>query len=163
MKTLLILRHAKAVPATDHQPDFDRALAARGESDAPRIGQLLVEQNLVPELILSSAAQRAKQTAELVAAAAGFAGRLELLGELYMALPQTYIDALRREGNSLHRAMVVGHNPTLDQLLYLLTGSRETFPTAGLAVIDLKINAWSELVIPSQHQLVEFYRPKQLD
>ena len=163
MKTLLILRHAKAVPATADQPDYARPLAARGEGDAPRIGKLLLDKQLVPEVILASSAARAKQTAELVAGAADFSGRLELLRELYMATPKTYVEALRREGNSQASALVVGHNPTLDQLLYLLTGQRESFPTAGLAVVALKIKDWSELVIPSQHELVEFYRPKHID
>jgi phosphohistidine phosphatase len=162
MKTLLIMRHAKAIPAAPNQADIDRALAARGESDAPRIGRLLAAQHLVPDLILSSAALRAKQTAELVAEAVDFTGRLELLGELYMALPNTYLKALHREGNSQSRALVVGHNPTLDDLLYLLTGEHESFPTAGLAVVALNIEDWSELALPGQHRLVEFYRPKHI-
>ena len=69
MKRLLLLRHAKAVPATDPLTDIDRPLAERGERDARRIGERLRRQQLHPTSILTSPAARALRTAQLVAEA----------------------------------------------------------------------------------------------
>src|SRR5688500_2218485 len=67
MKRLLLLRHAKAVPATEPLVDMDRPLAERGERDARRIGSRLRLQRIRPALILTSPAARALRTAQLVA------------------------------------------------------------------------------------------------
>lgn len=162
MKTLLILRHAKAEPAYDGQRDDQRALAPRGIQDAARIGRLLRDASLAPDVILSSAAVRAKTTADLVMAATQFTGRAHYLEQLYMAAPQTYLDWLAREGGDARQALLVGHNPSLDDLLYLLTREDVSFPTAGLAVIQLDIDAWSEVQLPASYPLARFYRPKEL-
>ena len=62
MKTLLILRHAKSSWKQPELTDHDRPLNKRGCRDAPRIGRLLREQQLVPDRIISSTAERARQT-----------------------------------------------------------------------------------------------------
>ena len=72
MKTVLILRHAKSDWGDPGKADFDRPLAKRGLEDAPRMGEVLARFECVPDRILASPAQRAKQTAELVAKACGY-------------------------------------------------------------------------------------------
>jgi phosphohistidine phosphatase len=67
MKTLFILRHAKSSWKEQDLPDHDRPLNKRGKKDAPRMGKLLTDEDLIPDLIMSSTAARAKKTAELVA------------------------------------------------------------------------------------------------
>ena len=69
MKTLLVLRHAKSSwndPALD---DHERPLNKRGRRDAPRMGALVREYGLIPDLVISSDAVRARLTAEAVAEA----------------------------------------------------------------------------------------------
>jgi phosphohistidine phosphatase len=162
MKTLLILRHAKAEPPAEEMSDFDRPLAERGEQDAPRVGHWLRDEGLAPQLILSSSAARAKATAELVAKACHFDGPLEFFRDLYMARAETYIEKLREHGGQHERVMVVGHNPTLDELLFALTAEHEGFPTAGLAVVELAIDYWEELQLPTRHKLCHFVKGKEL-
>ena len=70
MKKLLLLRHAKSSWSDDGLPDHDRPLNKRGKKTAPQMGRLLVERDLVPDLIVSSSAKRARKTAEAVAKAA---------------------------------------------------------------------------------------------
>ena len=65
MKTLLILRHAKSSWNNLDLPDYDRPLNKRGKRDAPRMGDFLRHQDLVPDLVISSTAKRAKKTAKL--------------------------------------------------------------------------------------------------
>ena len=72
MKTVLLLRHAKSDWGDDGLADFDRPLAERGKKDAPAMGNVLVDFNCVPDKIVSSPAERAKQTSQLVAQACGY-------------------------------------------------------------------------------------------
>ena len=77
MKTLLLLRHAKSSWDNSELADHDRPLNGRGRRDAPRMGQLLAQHDLTPDLIVTSAARRAATTAELVALAAEYGGDIQ--------------------------------------------------------------------------------------
>lgn len=159
MPTLLILRHAKAT----HDPAFEdrkRPLTKKGERTAKRVGELLLEQELVPGLILSSSAVRARQTAEASAEHAEFTGAIELLDELYLGEPGAYVTALARRGGQHERLMVVGHNPGLETLVELLTGRSEHLPTGGLAVCRLAVENWADLSRNAKARLVHVWRPR---
>jgi phosphohistidine phosphatase len=167
MKTLLILRHAKSSWKDETLPDFDRPLNKRGQEDAPRMGKLLLDQDLVPDLILSSDARRAVTTAELAAEEAHYEGEIIFLNELYAAEPEAYLDALARLGGETACVMVVGHNPGLEELLQELTGEYQPLPTAALAQVSLAVKHWSELDpnaqgVIAQGKLVNLWRPKEV-
>src|SRR4051812_10889447 len=85
MKTLLILRHAKAKRNDSDSDDHERSLNKRGKKDAPKMGQLLRDENLLPDLIVSSAAKRCRKTAEQIIQHSGYRGETRLSGELYEA------------------------------------------------------------------------------
>ena len=74
MKTLLIFRHAKSSWKHPELADHDRSLNKRGKLDAPMMGELLRNEDALPELILSSSANRARTTAELFIEGSGFDG-----------------------------------------------------------------------------------------
>jgi phosphohistidine phosphatase len=162
MKILLILRHAKSSWKRTELPDFDRPLNKRGKSDAPRMGELLRQMDLLPDLILSSSAQRARQTTQAVVDASGYGGEVRWLDSLYAAPPESYLEALRGLDDSLQRVMVVGHNPGLEELLEELTGASETLPTAALVQVMLPIQSWSELDEDVSGELVQIWQPRQL-
>ena len=161
MKTLLILRHAKSSwddPALD---DHERPLNARGEKDAPRIGRLARDERLAPELILSSDALRAHLTAAAMADATG--GQILLDPRLYHANAAEILTVLRSVVlHNVATVMIVGHNPGLEELIALLTGEREPFPTAALAQITLPIERWSALDTAIRGTLIGLWRPKEL-
>jgi phosphohistidine phosphatase len=161
MKTLLILRHAKSSWKQPDQADHDRPLNERGKSDAPRVGRLLREEDLVPDLIVSSTAKRARKTAAKVAEGSGYGGEIQLSDELYLAPPKTYLGVLRQVADAHSRVMVVGHNPGLEELLTLLTGDESSLPTAALAYITLPIDRWSELNTGTRGHLVNLWTPKE--
>jgi phosphohistidine phosphatase len=162
MKTLLILRHAKA--DRDEAPtDHARELTKKGRKAARHMGELLRTQNIVPELILSSAAARAKQTADAAAEEAGYSGELKLLEELYLAEPHAYLDSLRRLGGEATRVLVVGHNPGIEAPIFRLTGAAEHLPTAALAECTLPIDSWTELGPETTGELRKVWRPKELE
>ena len=167
MKTLLILRHAKSSWKDETLPDFDRPLNKRGQEDAPRMGKLLHNEGLVPDLIISSDAQRARTTAELVAEESHYEGEIVFLRDLYAAEPEAYLDALARLGGETACVMIVGHNPGLEELLQELTGELQPLPTAALAQVALQLEHWSELDPSAQNdipqgKLVNLWRPKDL-
>jgi len=162
MRTLLILRHAKSSWKETGLTDHDRSLNKRGRRDAPRIGELLREQGLVPDMILSSSAKRAKRTAEIVAEESGFSGEIMFSRELYAAWPESYIDALSIQPDQYECVMVVGHNPGLEELLLVLAGEAERMPTAALAQVTLPIDSWRELSYETSGELVKIWRPREL-
>ena len=163
MKTLLILRHAKSSWDHDDLADYDRPLSKRGESDVPQIGILLQKEHLVPDLIISSSAQRAHKTAQLVVnACGGYEHELRVCPELYLAQPLAYLLILQELGGQIDRVMVVGHNPGLEQLLEALTGQINPLPTATLAHVRLNIAHWSDFGKDRSGELVSIWRPQEM-
>ena len=164
MKTLLILRHAKSSWKHPDLDDIDRPLNKRGRQDAPRIGALLRELGLLPDLILSSPARRAHDTAQIVADHCGY-GRDEIRfkSQLYLADTPAYIDVLSQLPPDAQTVLVVGHNPDLEILLEDLTGEHHPMPTAALAQIELPISSWAEFDPECEGKLVHLWQPRQLD
>ena len=162
MKTLLILRHAKSSWKDPSLADHDRPLNKRGKRDAPRMGKLLQEQDLVPERIISSTAKRARNTAKAVAKACHCEDKVELTPEFYHAGPGAYLAVLQDVPDNEQRVMVVGHNPGMEALVTHLTGRMETMPTAALAHIELPIEKWTDLDYEVQGELLHLWRPKTL-
>ena len=162
MKTLLIMRHAKSSWDDESLPDYDRPLNKRGQKDAPRMGQLLLEEQLGPDLILSSTALRARTTAEIVAREIKFGGEIELQPDLYHAEPEDYIRALKALKDPADQVLIVGHNPGLEDLLALLTGGNEHLPTAAIAVVEFSIAHWRELTAKTKGRRIRLWRPKEL-
>ncbi|MCH2124316.1 MAG: histidine phosphatase family protein [Pirellulaceae bacterium] len=162
MKTLLILRHAKSSWSDASLSDHDRPLNERGLAAAPRMGQLIAQQDLIPDLIISSTATRARTTTERVVAACAYTGPIEWYGDFYLAPPATYVEKLGSLPDEITRVLVVGHNPGMENLAAQLTGVHESFPTAALAHVRCELATWPELTLNGSHSLVDFWRPKEL-
>ena len=117
MNRLLIWRHAKAEVAKAGQSDRDRSLSPRGIDDAHRVATLLVEEGLVPELIICSNATRTLETVEeLQSVVRGGIPQINLV-ELYLADVPDYLDALAAYAADVESVMIVGHNPTVESFL----------------------------------------------
>lgn len=159
MKTLLLLRHAKSSWKEIGVPDHDRRLNRRGQRDAPRVGEHLREIGLVPDLIVSSTARRARKTAEKVADTCGYKGEIQLEATLYDAAPDTCLDILRRLPPGNDCVMLVGHNPCLDELVARLTGVQEHLGTATVARVGLNLADWGEVRGGSGGNLISMWRP----
>jgi len=162
MKTLLILRHAKSSWKDDQLADHDRPLNKRGKRDAPRMGKLLRDQGLVPELIISSTAKRARKTAAKVAKECGYESVIELAGELYQSSVIQYVHVLRSVPAHVQCVLIVGHNPEAAALLAQLTGCETRLPTGALAHVTLDVEGSKHLTEQERGELVRVYRPKEL-
>ena len=162
MKTLLIMRHAKSSWNYPELADYDRPLNARGKRDAPRMGQYLRQEALIPDRILTSSAKRARKTANKVAKSCGYTGKVKKLDALYDTVPGVYFEILQALPDTYERVMVVGHNPTMEQLVNHLTGEIRQMPTAAIAHIELAIQSWKTLDLYTKGTLVNLWTPKTL-
>lgn len=153
MKRLLLLRHAKAVPAEAPLADIARPLAARGERDAHRIGERLRQHGRLPDGILASPAARTMQTAQLVAAALGKSpAAIEVERRLYLAEPAALLEAIAEQDAAIETLLVVGHNPGLTELVHELLPSFEVddLPTAAVVGLDYPaITDWGQIENPA--------------
>jgi phosphohistidine phosphatase len=163
MKTLLLLRHAKSSWDRPDQSDHDRPLNSRGKHDAPRMGKLMRQQDIVPDLIVSSTARRAIDTANAAADGCGYERDSVMTTRLlYHAGVEEYIEVLQDLGEGPDRVMAVGHNPGIAELVEALTDEFARMPTAALAQIELPINAWSELREDTGGKLAGYWEPRNI-
>lgn len=147
MKTLFILRHAKSSWDDADLADFDRPLNKRGLENAPLVGDMIRKNKFQIDLIISSPAERAARTANLVKQAAQIETEIRFDDRIYEASPHRLLEIASELDDKIESAMLVGHNPGLEGLLKMLTGKVESLPTAALAVVDLRIDDWKEIHI----------------
>ncbi len=161
MKTLLILRHAKSSWKFPDLTDHDRPLNRRGKRDAPRMGRTLRERELVPDLVISSTATRAMDTASAVAKQSGYKSKRIKFESLYAAEPAAYLAVLRELADNYQRVLIVGHNPGIEELIEMLTGEIHIIPTCTLAQIEFDIEKWSAVLRRRTDlgRLVEILKP----
>ena len=172
MKRLYLLRHAKAVPADPALEDHDRELTVRGMHDAGAMARYMRKNGFIPDLILSSSAARTRQTTELVLRE--IAARTDYRESLYLAEAGKILMLVQAAPQNVAGAMVVGHNPGLEDLANLLAREpvrrkerarrdvlEEKFPTSALAVLDFDVGKWRD-ISPGEGELADFVRPKDL-
>jgi phosphohistidine phosphatase len=166
-RQLWVLRHAKA--ASHREDDHERPLTGRGRRQCAELAAHLAESGGVealPRLVLSSSAVRARQTAELVLGALGDEADLRVEPSLYRADPEGILEDLRLVDDGLPSVMVVAHNPTLEELVWLLVegdddGRRQLhhgLSTCALAVVGLELSSWKSLR-PGGGRLLSLYSP----
>ncbi len=171
MKRLSLLRHAKSDRTDPAAADFDRGLNGRGRQAAPAMGRYLRRQKLVPDIVLCSAARRARETWELAAAALKAEIPVEYSERLYLATPAQTLRLLHQLPETAGSVLLIGHNPGFHALALQLVGSGDAaaraqlqskFPTAALAVIDFEVERWSDLAA-GKGELERFIAPRDLD
>ncbi len=158
MKTLLIMRHAKSAYPPGLSDDFDRPLNKRGRADLPRIAHLLAAYGPRPDLVLTSTARRARQTATGLAESLGLpASALRLDDALYLASPSALTQAATDLPDRVQTSLIVAHNPGLEAWIGALTGAHIALPTGGLAAVELGIHTWAAI---SRGRLLYFAGPR---
>jgi phosphohistidine phosphatase len=145
MKTLILMRHAKSSWKHPELKDHERGLNKRGKKEAPQMGILLKDNELVPQRILTSTAERSRMTAQAVVEAMHYTGDVSYLDALYMAEPEIYLELLSLMPDDVERILVIGHNPGLEGLLQILSGRVESLPTSAVAYLSLPIRSWKEV------------------
>lgn len=162
MKTLFILRHAKSSWKDSTLADFERPLNRRGQRAAETLGQHFRSEGIVPDLVLCSPAVRARETIEIVSKNAKWRTDIRYDERIYEATAMRLFEVVSQIENDHKTAMLVGHNPGLEELLQLLTGKIEQIPTGGLAEIAIKAPKWSA-ALQKKAVLKSFVKPRELD
>jgi phosphohistidine phosphatase len=166
---LIIMRHAKSDWKSGTITDFDRPLSTRGKREGRLMAKWLARPQLAPDLMLSSPALRARQTAELVAnEIIGAKDQIKWLDKVYAASLKNLLDVIEANSNDIDMLMLIGHNPGLDELLCFLsktepvtTAKGKLMTTASIAVLNY---GSGKIVSTARSASLElFMRPKQLD
>jgi phosphohistidine phosphatase len=167
MRVVHLLRHAKSSWDTG-LPDDERPLAKRGRKAAKAIRRYLREQRIEPELVLCSSARRARETLELIEPALRSAD-VRVERSLYGAGGDELLDRLRAVPDHVGSAMLIGHNPGLQELALDLVGPaadvrelRAKYPTAALVTLAFGAPSW-RLIEPGTGNLAGFVRPRELE
>ena len=126
------------------------------------MGELVRECGLIPDVVISSDAVRARLTAEAVVEAARYTGEILVDQRLYLAGPADILSLLRTVEEKAETVMIVGHNPGLEELVAQLTAEPQDLPTAALAQIVLPIDQWRDLTVSTRGTLLGHWRPKEL-
>ncbi len=146
MSTLYLLRHAKAAWPAPGMKDFDRPLDAEGQDSLAKLAQSMLAARLLPERIVLSGSFRTRQTASGLVDRLGQAIETVIDERLYNGNAADYIQSIRQYGD-VGQLMLVGHNPSIEDLALALSGDGNSeslmrlktgFPTAGLAQISFK-------------------------
>lgn len=151
MKTLYLVRHAKSSWDNTYQADFDRPLNKRGRKAAPFMANLLRENNVQVDLIISSPANRALTTAETFCEVLGYPHeKIEQRIEIYEGGINQMLQIVREIPDSCSSAMLFGHNPTLTSFANFISGEHlENIVTCGIVRIDMKPALWQHTMMDS--------------
>jgi phosphohistidine phosphatase len=133
-RDLLLVRHAKSAWDDPSLADHDRPLAPRGEKALIRLRAYLIQAGHLPDVVLCSSSRRTADTLEGIRVALPKRARIELADELYLADAGTMLTRLHRLDAKVGCAMLVGHNPGIEDLASLLTGSGDARMREQLAV-----------------------------
>ena len=165
---LYLMRHAKSDWHSAATSDFDRPLNQRGASDAARMGRWLQQEKISPSLILSSPAQRAKQTALAVVDELEMnPEQIQFNKDLYLADRATLLNILQAVPDTADSVLLVAHNPGLDDLVEWLASeppplsvSGKLMTTAAIAMFAVP-EPWAKLK-RNTASLRQLLRPKEL-
>ena len=170
MKTLTLLRHAKSAWDDSVPRDFDRPINARGKRAAQRIGQAIADLGLAFDRTLASPAVRVRETLALVEAGAGRSFDASWDERIYLASATTLLDVVHGIDDDAAAALLIGHNPGLEDLLLMLTPGGSAlrdeaevkYPTATLATLTFDTPRWGGIAA-ERGTLTRFIRPRDLD
>lgn len=146
MKKLFLLRHARAEERQSGEKDFDRELSAIGLQNATRMGMNISHKQYQFDIIVSSPAIRAFNTANLIAEQIKYdTSKIHQNGEIYEASVRTLLQVVNNLKEEWESVLLVGHNPSLTYLAeYVTSEAIGDITTCGLVEIDFNIGAWKE-------------------
>lgn len=161
---LFLLRHGKSDWGIDTD-DFHRPLKKRGIRGARQIGEWLRKQQLLPDTVISSPAERAIDTAEKACEMMGLDQRcIQQEQCVYDADFKMLKRVLSTLSNNAQRILLVGHNPGLEELLIYLSAKQirmpednKLLPTATVARLGIPV-PWDKIE-KNCAELIEIKRP----
>jgi phosphohistidine phosphatase len=160
-RILLAMRHAKSSWDDEGLADIDRPLSPRGKRDALHMGETLRARGLWPQIVLCSPARRAHSTARRILRADPGETPVTIVESLYPGTDEAILAALACLPDTLISAMVVAHNPGMEELVSAMAGRLTPMPTAAVAIIELQIESWRQAP-QAQGRLKLWLTPREL-
>jgi phosphohistidine phosphatase len=147
MKVLYLVRHAKAVPADVGVNDFKRALTKSGRHDAQAMSERLRKKGILPELFISSPADRALETAHIFAKTLGYPlQKIELKDEIYENIEDTLQNLIKGLDERYSTVMLFGHHPSLSSLAsHLVHDFDAEIRVSGVVGIAFDVATWQAI------------------
>jgi phosphohistidine phosphatase len=148
MKQLILIRHAEAAEKLNNQPDKERELTSVGKNNATQIGGYLFREKFFPDIIISSEAKRAKQTAQIIASQLKSDAKNIIFDSLLYEVSNagTFLEQTNSIPNRFDTVMLVGHNPIFTQMAEFFTDdSKGGLPPAAAMVIKFEVDSWKEV------------------
>ncbi len=140
MKTLYLIRHGQAHAG---EPDKERRLTTLGQRQAHWVAQQFQDKKIYPDSVISSPAQRARQTAEIISNELGYSTeQLQLQPVIYSGDQMRIITIIRAFESTWHQVFLVGHNPYLSELVYTLCQKKIQLPPCGVVSILFDQDQW---------------------
>jgi phosphohistidine phosphatase len=148
MKTILVMRHAKAETESPTDNDFDRRLKKKGIVAAQYISESLSDIRIVPDIIITSPVIRALSTAHILAEHFGLQQKMLIKNYLYSRLYtfKEIVEDIISFQNESDTVIIIGHNPGISYLLQQIDSkSNDVLTTSSAVVFDFEATNWSEL------------------
>jgi phosphohistidine phosphatase len=161
-KTLVLIRHSKAENRDHSVSDIDRQLTEEGREDSKKMANLLLKSGIKPDLILSSSATRASQTAQIFAKLLKTqAENLNISRRLYYCSAKQILDILVGLQDNINCVIVVAHNPGISDLVRGLSSGRAFFmDNTQVIIMEYKIDQWYKV---GDHRPVVFQNHRVSD
>ena len=170
MKTIYFIRHAKAANFEVGESDFERSLSKKGIKDIKTIGSYLKLRSTQADIILSSCAIRAQDTALKLSSILSYQGNIEYFEHLYKSSIEEIIEIIQMQENESQRMIIIGHHPYLTELVNQLSPEHiSKIPSMGVVCMQFDTNNWNDIttvkgnidffIFPKQFK---YYMPKQI-
>jgi len=145
-KILSIMRHASSSSGNIMTPDIERFVLPDGVRQTEYIAGKMIENDLLPDMLWVSPAQRARETAMIVAKALNLDCKMELHPSLYHDDDELVLDEIAECNDDIRHLMIVGHNPLVTQITCQMsgTGGFGWFGTSNLVSLEFDTENWSE-------------------
>jgi phosphohistidine phosphatase len=161
-KHLFLIRHAKSSWEDASLDDYHRPLNSRGQRDAPAMGDRLKQRGIIPDLLLTSPARRAKMTCELIARRLDYPlGAIEENEDMYMAEVSDLLSIINGLDDTWRTVFLFGHNPEFTDLANRLNGTEiDNVPTCGIIHCQFDVNSWADVTFGSGKEMFFDYPKK---
>lgn len=164
-KELYLIRHAKSSWKDPYKTDFERVLNERGEKDAPEMGKLLKKRGIQPDLVISSTAKRAKQTAKKICKSIGYdVDTIKWVEKLYHCGPVVFEEVLYELDSDISSVFIVAHNPGITSFANSLSHNffTENMPTCAVVGAKFSLKQWTDFSIAEKQVHLYEYPKKSL-
>ena len=155
---LYLLRHAQSADKQIGQADKERALTPIGLKEARAVGIFFKEKSLIPELIITSSALRAKTTSKAVAEILNYEVE-KIVAEdcLYEATISTFSQILSQLDHQINSVLFVGHNPVLTFFTDSIINQQNSFRPAEVLVLKSEATTWKDIQMGNTELLAKFH------